>query len=256
MIHSYRFATIAALLLLTTTACAPLLIGGATSTGVAVAQERSVGSAIDDTAIKTRIWNSYLQSNTQNLYSNVNIEVNEGRVLLTGAVATPESAAKAVQLAWNASGVREVINEIQVTDRGGPNVYARDAWITAQVKARLIAEKNVRSINYTIETVNNIVYIMGLARSEAELAQVLNVASRVKGVQQVISHARQIDDPLRVDAAPVAAPNNSQAATEYSEPAPRNDYSAEPSYDDTTSYDTDAYQNPAPIESYDLQPQY
>jgi len=206
------FLTAAALLALTS-GCAPLFMSGATTTGVAVAQERTVGAALDDATIHTRIWNKYLQADTANLYSNVGIEVNEGRVLLTGPLPTAESAARAVQLAWDVEGVKEVINEIQISERTSADTFARDAWITGQIKARLVVEKGVKSINYTIETVNGTVYIMGIAQDEDELARVLNVASRVKGVQKVISHAQLKTDPRRT--APPAENLQSQPAPAY-----------------------------------------
>ncbi|MCH2547326.1 MAG: BON domain-containing protein [Alphaproteobacteria bacterium] len=184
-------------LVLSANACAPLAVAGAGTAGVAVAQERSVGTAVDDATIHTKIWNKYLQSGTNNIYTNVAIDVNEGVVLLTGPVESADGAARAVQLAWEVEGVREVINEIQITNRGGPAVFAQDAWITTQAKSRLIAEKNVKSVNYTIETVNSVIYLMGIAQNEDELARVLNVLSRVKGVRRVVSHARLKNDPRR-----------------------------------------------------------
>lgn len=222
--------------LLATTACLPLVAGGATATGVAVAQERTVGSAIDDVAIRAKINHLYINSGTNNLYSNVAIKVTEGRVLLTGAVPTPDDSARAVQLAWDVDGVREVINELQVTDRGGAGVYARDAWITTQAKSRLLAEKDVRSINYNIETVNNVVYVMGLAQNQDELDRVHNVVSRIRGVERVVSHARLRDDPRRaavnaapVDNQPVAQPAyEQQPYTGYAEPAPYSEQPLEP----------------------------
>jgi osmotically-inducible protein OsmY len=204
--------------LLGASSCAPLAVAGAGTAGVAVAQERTVGAALDDATIHTKIINKYVQSGTNNLYSNVAIEVTEGVVLLTGAVESAEGAARAVQLAWEVDGVKEVINELQISDRGGPAVFTKDAWITTQAKSRLIAEKNVRSVNYTLETVNGVVYVMGIAQSEDELARVLNVVSRVKGVQRVVSHARLKTDPRRnVHASP---PINSPAA--YNDPAEMN----------------------------------
>lgn len=184
-------------LLLSTSACAPIAFAGAGTAGVAVAQERTVGTALDDASIHSKIMNNYIKSGTNNLYSNVGIEVNEGVVLLTGAVESAESAARAVQLAWDVYGVKEVINELQITNRGGPTVYSQDVWITAQARSRLIAEKYVRSINYTLETVNGVVYVMGIAQNDNELARVLNVVRRVKGVQRVVSHVRLKDDPRR-----------------------------------------------------------
>lgn len=239
------FLTAAALLALTS-ACAPLVMSGATSTGVAIAQERSVGSALDDATIHSLIWSKFLRGNTPNLYSNVGIEVNEGRVLLTGPLPTAESAARAVQMAWEVEGVKEVINEIQISERSSADTFARDGWITSQVKARLVLEKGVKSINYTIETVNGTVYIMGIAQDEDELARVLNVASRVKGVQKVISHAQLKTDPRRtappaenLQGQPAPVENNGYDNT-YSNSAVDSSGSYGSGYNDTLTPQTDS----------------
>ncbi|MGB1539366.1 MAG: BON domain-containing protein [Rickettsiales bacterium] len=195
----HRFVTACCLLITahTLSACGPLVIGGAGATGVAVAQERTVGRAIDDATIHSRILHRFLQTDVNELLPSVGVEVNEGTVLLTGSVEKPETAITAVKLVWQVDGVHEVINEIQVTDRTNIKDFAKDTWITAQVKSRLIAEKGVASINYSVETVNGRVYLMGIAQNEQELERVVNVTSRVKGVQQVISHVRMKADPRR-----------------------------------------------------------
>lgn len=173
--------------------CAPLLIGGATATGVTVAQERSVGNAIDDTAIWAAIKNSYMQEDMKALMTGVNVKVNEGRVLLTGKVNTPETRVTAVRLAWQPEGVKEVIDEVVVTDKDSVADYAHDTWVTTQVKSKLLFNRDISSINYSVETVNGVVYLIGVARSQEELEAVTTIASTVRGVKRVISHARLKD---------------------------------------------------------------
>lgn len=185
------------LLALNLSACGPVIVGGAAVGGIAAAQERTVGSALDDATIHSRIVHRFIQTDVNDLLTGVGVDVQEGTVLLTGKVEKPETAIDAVKLSWQVDGVQEVINEIQVTGRADMKDFAKDTFITAQVKSRLIAEKGVRSINYSVETVGGTVYVMGLAQNEEELERVLAVASRVKGVKQVISHVRLKTDPRR-----------------------------------------------------------
>lgn len=177
--------------------CAPVAVGAAATTGVAAAQERTVGRAIDDSTIHSKILGTFSQKDVNDLLTNVNVEVTEGAVLLTGAVNKPETIIEAVKICWQVEGVKEVINEIQVNDRKSLKDYAKDTWITTQVKGRLIAEKNLRSVNYTVETINSVVYLMGIAQSQEELDKATYIASRVKGVGQVVSHVRLKTDPRR-----------------------------------------------------------
>lgn len=175
--------------------CQALLLGGAAKAGAVVSEERSVGEAVDDTAIWTEIKSAYLQKSVDNIFSAVNVEVKQSRVLLTGRVNTPEDRVEAVRLAWQPSGVKEVINEIQITDESGLSDVANDFWINTQVKTKLLVEKNVRSVNYSIDTINGIVYLMGVAQNEWEMKKAATVASRVKGVKRVVSHVVVKENP-------------------------------------------------------------
>lgn len=188
---------VAGMIVVSLSGCVPLVVGAGTETAVVVAQERSVGNAVDDASILLRIKNLYLQQEKKDLLLSVEIKVVEGRVLLTGNVDLPESQIQAVRLAWQVDGVREVLNEIQINNQAGFMNYARDVWISGQVKGRLLITKGIRSINYSIITVNQVVYVMGLAQDQAELNRVTNVAGTTNYVQRVVSYVRLKSDPRR-----------------------------------------------------------
>lgn len=177
--------------------CIPLLIGAGTETAVVVAQERSVGNAVDDASIFVKIKNLYAKQQDKDMLKNVEVKVVEGRVLLTGNVDKPDSQIEAVRLAWQVDGVKEVINEIQSNDNAGIMNYTRDAWISNQIRVRLLATKNVRSLNYSVLTVNQVVYLMGIAQNQEELDAATHVASTTNYVQRVVSYVRLKDDPKR-----------------------------------------------------------
>ena len=115
--------------------CDRLLLTVPAELGAALAEERSVGEAIDDLTIRIAL-NHILFSEDADLHEAVSFSVAEGRVLLRGVVANPEAQARAVELAGRAAGVREVIDELQVGEALGVAAYARDAWITAQLALR------------------------------------------------------------------------------------------------------------------------
>ena len=192
-----RFAPLVMLLALVSPAlqgCAgPGVVAGTTATaGVTAAQERSIGAAIDDTIITAAVGHYLFQKDIE-LFGAIDVEVVEGRVLLLGSVKKPEDRVEAVRLAWQAKGVKEVINEIQVTDQGGLVDYARDTWISAQLKTKLLLDKEIKAINYNVETVNGVVYMIGIAQDQAELERATNHARTIKHVRKVISHVRLKD---------------------------------------------------------------
>ena len=166
--------------------------GGTATAGVAVAQERSIGNAIDDTVITTVVSTNLLQYHID-LFQAVDVEVVEGRVLLTGKVERPDDRVEAVRLTWLANGVVEVLNEIQVTDESGIINYFRDVWIGAQLRTTLLLDEEVRAINYNIEVVNGVVYMIGIARDQTELERVTNHARTIQNVARVVSHVRVME---------------------------------------------------------------
>ena len=177
------------LALLMVSACAGTMAGGGASVGVAVAQERSVGAALDDTIITSQIISNLYQYDIE-LLRLVSAEVVEGRVLLTGSVAKPESRVDAVRLTWQVEGVREVLNEIQITEDSGLADFALDTWISTQLRTKLLLDRDIKALNYNVETVNGVIYMIGIARDELELERATNHARTIENVSKVISHMR------------------------------------------------------------------
>ncbi len=182
-------------LLLVMTACSPAgtAVGVGAGVGVMASQERGLGQGVEDQRIRLEINSKWLQHD-EKMYRLLSLQVQEARVLLTGALPSQEMRLAAVRLAWEVDGVKEVINEITITDEGGLGTYARDTWISTQIKTKLIFDVEVSSINYSIETVHGVVYLMGIAKDDIELSRVINHARNVSYVERVVSYVRRLDD--------------------------------------------------------------
>ncbi len=175
-------------------ACAPLLLGAVATTGVVAAQDRSVGNTIDDFGVQTTL-SQRLYASSETAYRNLGLEVVEGRVLMTGRVATQEDRIEAARLAWSTPGVAEVINEIEISEDGTSLLRPGDIWISTQLRARLIGDADVRQLNYHIETLRGTVYLFGIAQDGVELERAISHADAIRGVNLVISHVRLKDTP-------------------------------------------------------------
>jgi hyperosmotically inducible periplasmic protein len=94
---------------------APLVLGLVIfATGCAgTANERSTGESIDDKATSMRV-KSALSDDAIYKYPDVKVTTFKGRVQLSGFVDTKDQKSKAADLAKNASGVKEVENNITV----------------------------------------------------------------------------------------------------------------------------------------------
>ena len=159
-------------------------------------KEKGIKEAISDGMIDASINKEYLNHDI-NMFINVEIEVVEGRVLLTGSVKKPKHRLDAIKLAWKVLGVREVINEIDVTKKGGIKQYLTDVKIKTQLRYKVIADKEISSINYNFEVVNGNLYIIGISKNKKELKKVVDYANDIKGVLKVVNHVMYKNDPRR-----------------------------------------------------------
>jgi osmotically-inducible protein OsmY len=126
--------------------------------------------------------------NDASLSTTVDVTVNDGSVLLTGKVKTPEEKILATKLSWEIRGVREVINEIQVTDKSSIKEIAKDMAAGAQLRGKLIADGDVSSLNFSIDVVNGIVYLSGVASDAEEMNRVVRHARDLKFAKQVVNY--------------------------------------------------------------------
>ena len=167
--------------------CVPLVAGAGGAAAVGASQDRGLEQAVDDNEIAFEI-NRKLLAQHSNLYSGVSTQVRKGRVLLTGRVPAQEDRIAVTRLVWSIGGVKEVINELNTGKEGSFSQSVSDTTISTKLRARLTGDKNVSGINYSIETVDGVVYLMGTALDRAELDRVIAHARDIKGVRNVVSY--------------------------------------------------------------------
>ncbi|MEO3427802.1 BON domain-containing protein [Pelagibius sp. CAU 1746] len=170
--------------------------GGAAVGATAAQTEKGFRRSVADTEIRIAINDLWFRAD-EDIFRKVNLQVQEGRVLLSGNVGLPEQRIEAVRLAWQAPGVREVINEIEINDTSTLSNAARDTWITTELETTLLFDRDVSSIDYSVETVNQVIYLMGVAQSQAELDRVVGHAKDIAYVRRVVSYVLLKDDPAR-----------------------------------------------------------
>lgn len=172
---------------------APLVIGGGATVGTLATREKGVTGTLSDSQISVLIKAKHYGFDP-NMHAAVGVNVQNAEALLTGNVSNQEWIVEAERLAWQVKGVKKVLNNIaldentSITDAIGTTT--KDSWITTQIKSKILFGDNIRSLNYSIKTVNHIVYVMGIAQNKAELEQVLEIASKVSGVKKVVDYTR------------------------------------------------------------------
>ena len=146
---------------------------------------RTIGMQIDDTIMQKNLV-ARLSLNEKKYFINIQVEVLDGRIFLSGKVDDPEEKIKITKLAWETKGVREVKNAITIKGNSNFKSTAKDILITSQLRTSLILNKITKSRNYTLETINRKIYIFGIAMDDAEKKEVLSEANKIYDVEEII----------------------------------------------------------------------
>lgn len=186
--HRNRAATTIVLLFCVTllsSACVPLLIGGAVVGTAAVATDRrSAGAQLDDEVIETKSALAIAERFKGNEY-HINVTSFNGIALITGEVPSTAAKADVEQVVRVNPKVRAVQNELVVGPATDFGVRSNDTLITSKVKTRFV-EANKFQINYVkVVTENGVVYLMGIVRRE-EGDAAAEIARTTSGVQRVV----------------------------------------------------------------------
>ena len=153
----------------------------------ACATSRSLDKTFTDISASSEL-RSVLFSDRSRDYSDVDITIHEGRLMLTGSMRSEDGRRQLIENAWKARGVDQVIDEIFVGDKTPFSQGFEDSRIDQVLRARLIAEADVTSGNYKIAVSQGVVYLIGTASSQGELDEALRVASSISGVEKVVNH--------------------------------------------------------------------
>ena len=146
---------------------------------------RTVGMQIDDTLMQKNLV-ARLTFAEKKYFLYIQVEILDGRIFLTGKVEEPEEKIRITKLAWETKGVRSVKNAIEIKGYSNFKSSAKDILITSQLRTALIFNRSVKSGNYTLETINKIVYIFGIAIDDEEKKEVIDEANKIYDVKEVI----------------------------------------------------------------------
>jgi len=209
--HPIRLAALGLAAAMTLAACSPsgMVVGAGATAGVAASEERGLKGAGNDALIRVEINKAWITEDFDT-FNRLNLQIYEGRVLISGRVPNQANADRVVELAWRAKDVREVINEIEIAEGGGLNDFANDALINARLDSELLFDSKISSINYSTRSVAGTVYLLGVAQDREELDRVFRVTRSIPNVKRVVSHVILKDDPRRV-AAPAEKPTQNNA---------------------------------------------
>tara|TARA_Y100001970_G_scaffold141868_1_gene174565 strand:+ start:663 stop:1256 length:594 start_codon:yes stop_codon:yes gene_type:complete len=185
------------LLLIFINGCVGTSSKGVFGTGVSIALDpRTLGTQIDDSIMDKNLDGRLLKMN-KSYFLSVKTKVLDGRIFITGKVDNPEEKLKITKLAWETKGVRSVRNDIKIKEEFNFKQSAKDILITSQLRTALIFNKNIKAVNYNIDTYKKKIYVYGIARSSDERSEVINEAKQILDVKDVIASILLLED-LRI----------------------------------------------------------
>ena len=179
------------------TGCVGYSSSGILGTGVSIALDpRSLGTQIDDSIMQQNLRAKLLSTDKSYIIS-VKTKILDGRIFLTGKVNKVEDKLKITKLAWEIKGARSVKNDLRIKEDFNFKRSAKDLLITSQLRTAMIANKKIKSVNYSIDTYKKKIYVYGIAQNKTERDEVTKEAKQILDVEDVITSIFLVDD-LRV----------------------------------------------------------
>jgi osmotically-inducible protein OsmY len=173
-------------LLILIQSCAPLIGAAGIASLSSASKEKGFGASISDTIISTKISNKIFKYNPD-LIKDTRVFVNNGSVLLTGKVKKPEDKIEFTKIIWKIKGVREVNNEVQIIDVSSIKNIARDIASLSEIRARILTNKKINSLNFSVDVVNDIAYLSGIAENDEEMKLVKDNAASARFIKTVFN---------------------------------------------------------------------
>jgi len=192
-----KIVIIISLSFLIITGCVGVSSTGVFGTGVSVALDpRSIGTQIDDSIMQKNLV-ARLSLKEKKYFLTLKVKTLDGRIFLTGKVDDPEEKLHITKLAWETDGVRSVKNDIKIKEGFNFKQSGKDLLITSQLRTALILNKNIKSMNYNIDTYKKKIFIYGIALTSDEKRKVIDEAKQILDVEKVIASILLIEN-LRI----------------------------------------------------------
>ena len=184
-------------LLVLLSACIGSSTSGIFGSGVSIALDpRTLGTQIDDSIMQKNLVARLVLSEKKYLVK-ISIKVLDGRIFLGGKVDEPEEKLKITKMAWETKGARSVKNNIAIKQKFSFKNIVTDVLITSQLRTALILNKNVKAVNFNIDTINQKIYVFGIAYDENEKKEIIQEAKQIVDVKVVVTSILMVSDLSR-----------------------------------------------------------
>ena len=177
--------------------CVGSSTSGVFGSGVSIALDpRTLGTQIDDSIMQKNLQARLVLSEKKYLIK-LSVKVLDGRIFLGGKVDKPEEKLRITKMAWETKGARSVKNNIIIKQKFSFKNTAIDVLITAQLRAALIFNKNVKASNFNIDTINQKTYVFGIAHTVDEKKEIIQEAKQIVDLKELVTSILLVSDLSR-----------------------------------------------------------
>ena len=177
--------------------CVGSSTSGVFGSGVSIALDpRTLGTQIDDSIMQKNLQARLTLSEKKYLIK-LSVKVLDGRIFLGGKVDEPEEKLRITKMAWETKGARSVKNNIIIKQKFSFKNTAIDVLITAQLRAALIFNKNVKASNFNIDTINQRTYVFGIAHTVDEKKEIIQEAKQIVDLKELVTSILLVSDLSR-----------------------------------------------------------
>ena len=119
--------------------------------------------------------------------------------MLIGNVESQEVRDLATKISWEVSPkIKAVLNELTIGGKSTLVSEAKDVRISLSLSGLLIGDIDISDINFSHSVSKQVIFLIGIAKNDDELNQVIYHARTIKGVRKVISHIILKNDKKRM----------------------------------------------------------
>ncbi len=187
------------LILIYISGCASALIGGVATVGLATMQERSIKDSAIDLKLELQLQKKLFEASKDKLFAYVDVIIIEQRIMLIGNVESQEVRDLATKISWEVSPkIKAVLNELTIGGKTTLVSEAKDVRISLSLSGLLIGDVDISDINFSHSVSKQVIFLIGIAKNDDELNQVIYHARTIKGVRKVISHIILKNDKKRM----------------------------------------------------------
>jgi hyperosmotically inducible protein len=181
-------AALAGVMTMTLAGCdKPQVVAVAPSPTAAVTppQSTSMGTDIDDTVVTGKV-KSALFADADVKGMDFQVETRQGLVQLSGFADNQAQIDRAIAVTRAVEGVKSVENNVSL--KGATTTLGEkvdDGMVTGKVKAALLADASVKSLDIAVITNNGAVQLSGFVENQGQIDRAVEVARGIEGARSV-----------------------------------------------------------------------